>query len=221
MKKTIILGILTITVFLSSEIKSQNAEYIWSPAVTYSWDHTDLISFNVKTEVFTSLDNLDNTNIIKHAEASLFTAYKLKKDTKFGIGYLYRQSGPFTDNPRHENRITEQLDLKSSVFGRSGSHRIRLEQRMRTQDFVNRARYRLSLKFPHKKKGGNYFKISDEMLLSLSEGETSGENRALIGYGVGLSKDSDLELAIQYRAADFFEGNGLTHLILFSTSLSL
>ncbi|MBO6525330.1 MAG: DUF2490 domain-containing protein [Balneolaceae bacterium] len=221
MKNTLIWGTLFFVVFLTSDIKSQNAEYIWAPALTYSWDHTDLISFSAKTEIFTSLDNLDNANIIRHAEASLFGAYKLKKGNKFGMGYLYRQSGPFTDNPRHENRITEQLDLKSPVFGRSGSHRIRLEQRIRTQGFANRARYRLSIKFPHKKEDGNYFKISDEILLSLSEGETSGENRALVGYGFGLNDDSDLEFAVQYRAADFFEGNGLSHLILFSTSLSL
>ncbi|MEQ9309986.1 MAG: DUF2490 domain-containing protein [Balneolaceae bacterium] len=214
------LGIPLLFFVLAKDVNSQNTERIWGPSVTYSWDQTDLISFKLKAELFTSLNNFNNTNVLKHAESSLFFTYKLKNGVKIGGGYLYRQASLLNSTPLHENRITEQLDLSGSVFGVNSSHRIRLEQRMRTQGFANRGRYRLTMKFPHKNKSGNYFKASDEVLFSLDENDFSGDNRIFIGYGITLNNDLVLEFGGEHRTNDFLELSGPNHIFLFTTDIS-
>lgn len=221
MKNNIIRGFLTIFLFLSTEIKSQNSKSFWAPSITYSWEQSDKLSFKLQSEAFLSSENFGNENGFERADIALSGSYRISSKTKIGGKYMFRKSKPLTDSPIDEHRITEQLDLKGILFGNIVDHRFRIEQRIKTSSFTNRLRYRLSKKFPVGEDKGRYLKAYDELLFSFNKDAYYGGNRIFGGYGFPFTDAASMELGIQYRTQNIFKDSGINHLFLFAVALNL
>lgn len=221
MNKFYFIGVIFCLCFNSTIGYSQNSKQFWAPSITYSWNQTEKLSFKLISEAFISTGNLGNENGLERADIALLGTYKLSSKTKISGKYMYRESKPLDDNQAYEHRITEQLEIKGALFGKSVDHRLRIEQRIKASSFTNRVRYRLARKFPIGEDKGNYIKAYDELLFSFNEETHFGENRIFGGYGFLLTRKTDIELGIQYRTQNFFKDSGISHLFLFATVLNL
>jgi hypothetical protein len=203
---------------------SQTVEYIWNPDFSYSWKSSDRLGFVSKTNLFTSLKDLDNRNAIYYGESLLSFSYGLTVRTKIGGGYLFRLAQPLDldENYAHEHRLMQQVVLVRYIGDNRLSHRFRAEQRFRTRGYLNRLRYRLSYDFPldgeRLDPGEPYAVLSNEILTNFNLSLFEGENRVVAGLGWLLNSKNKIELGLEYRLAKVFTSGEVGHLFLFSTA---
>lgn len=141
------------------------------------------------------------------------------------MGYYYRNATPLLPGHQYEHRLLQQIGFISFIGDRRISHRVRLEQRIRSSSYQNRARYRVSYDFPLEgeqlDKGEQYLILKNEVMTAFNTKEADAENRAAIGLGWYLSRKQKFEIGIEYRTQDIFADSGLGHLFLFSTAFYL
>ncbi len=203
---------------------AQNVGFIWEPEFSYSWKQSDRLAFNSKTSAFNNIKSSNNGFAMEHIETAFSVAYNLSVETKVGVGYLFRISDPLDNPEASEYRLLQQLAVVSFIGDRRLSHRLRTEQRIQPQDYINRWRYRISYDFPLEGErldpGEKYLIISNEILGSFNKSEFEGENRVNAGLGFYKQKRK-LEFNIEYRTQDLFTNNSIGHTFVFSTTFYL
>ncbi|HET8885008.1 MAG TPA: DUF2490 domain-containing protein [Salinimicrobium sp.] len=84
----------------------------------------------------------------QHFEITQFTKYQHTEAIEFALGLRYRMKEPFDDGDPDEKRIIEEIEYEpvNSTIGLS--HRGRLEQRFRGEEFIFRLRYQIGASKP-------------------------------------------------------------------------
>lgn len=220
MKKLALVIFIALLPFIG--IAQSNTEWIWNPELSYSKKVSDRTSLIAKLSVFNSLDDVSNQNFVQFIEPQLLSSYRLTARWSIGGGYYYRWSGPFVDGTNYEHRLLQQAGYVNYIGDQRLAHRFRLEQRIRSSSYQNRFRYRISFDFPLRGErldpGENYLILKNEIMTAFNASDADAENRASAGIGWLLKGSKKFELNLQYRAQDLFSGDGVSHLVLFSTA---
>ena len=208
-------------------LTAQSVTPVWEPSFAYSWKYSDRLGFNSKTKVFSEFDDVNSTNTPKHIESQLSATYRTGLKSKTGIAYQYRNASPFANNGhQYEHRFAEEFGFKSAAGNLELSQRLRLEQRIKTDEFEQRLRYRLGTEIPLKGEdldvGESFLIIENEFMGTVSDQFEGAENRISIGQGFLISDKSVFEISLQYRATDLFsDGGSIGHVVLLGTGFTL
>ncbi|MEX0608234.1 MAG: DUF2490 domain-containing protein [Balneolaceae bacterium] len=194
---------------------AQNSDIIWRPIIGYSWDQTDRLSYNIKLEIFNSVRDFDNSSAIQYIEPQFSISYSLSPQAKLGGGFYSRWADPLEPGYAYEQRLLQQISFKTRAGDASISQRVRLEQRFRDSDYLNRLRYLIGLEYPLQK--NSYLIASNEALLAFNTDVFSGEYR--VDLGVGWNNRPRFELTLGYRTKNLFTDSDLRHVFLLTTSL--
>lgn len=215
--------LLIVIPFLPISLFGQQTDLIWEPAVSYSWQPTDNLTFTAKISAFNSIRDFDNKTAIRYAEPKFLISYGMTESVSLTGGYYYRWVAPLMDSDAYEHRFLQQIGFKTYISERSFSNRLRYEQRVRSSSYQNRIRYRLSHKIQLQNSANEiakYVLISDEVMTAFNRDFADAENRFAFGFGWLLNK-KQFEAGIQYRTQDIFHDNGISHMLLLFTSLSI
>lgn len=139
-----------------------------------------------------------------HSETQLFATYEIWETTKISGGYGFRIRS--LEAPIDEHRLMEQLAfVLYAPGGKRIANRVRLEQRIRPDDYVNRLRYRFGFDSPLNGEqldpGEAYIILSNEFLWTFNSVSQSSENRLYAGIGWFFNRKYKVESGIQYRLA--------------------
>lgn len=133
-----------------------------------------------------------------------FLDYKLTSRIKTAIGYQYR-----IEEGENSHRSIQQITwLNQFRTFRLGS-RLRTDQKFSSSIRPEyRIRYRAATDIPLQGEklddGEKYFLLSGEVIYALQEGESSIENRIVVGIGHFFNRTKKLELSIDYRTDPYF-----------------
>lgn len=209
-------GILAI---LSPFSLAQDPEIIGLPEFGYSWMQTDDLKVSANFHTFHSVSNIDQSSSLRYFESALIATYSGNSNFKIGGGYKYRIVTPFVDGYQYEHRFLEQVEFSNVLFGLQMSNRFRIEQRFRTNNYVNRIRYRLQHKLPLSD-SEKTLKLYDEFHTSFNSEESSGENRVYIGVTMSAG-NGDFEFGLQHRLQKLFTDADTKQVFVFYTKFSL
>ncbi len=221
MKLYRLVGVCCVCLLATSWSKAQDVDHIFLPEVQYSWKQSDKLKLNLGSHTFYSVSNADQSSALRYIELAAIGDYTLSSGTKIGGGYKYRLVTPGVDGYQYEHRMLEQVSFSGDLAGLKLSHRIRLEQRFRTNRYQNRLRYRFSHKKALKEGSSAYIKIADELMYTFNKDANDGQNRVYLNYGNRLSNKSTYELGLQYRLGKFFTGSDLSHVVVWSVKLNI
>ena len=175
----------------------------------YFGDHKFSDKWGIHTEL-----QLRRHNTIKDPQQLLIRTginYDLTPNAMFTLGYGFIETHPYGDYPAAgkfpEQRIYQQLQLKSNVALISLSHRYRLEQRWIKQPdaddytYLNRARYMIKATLPLAGKtleaSELFLAAYDEVFVGFGKNIKQNifdQNRAYVALGYIISNSSTLEL---------------------------
>ena len=133
-----------------------------------------------------------------------FLEFKLTTRIKTAIGYQYR----IADGDNSHRSIQQLTWLNQFRIFRLGS-RLRADQKFSPSISPEyRLRYRASTDIPLQgdklDDGEKYFLLSNEVIYALQEGESSIENRVVVGMGHFFNRTKKLELSFDYRTDPYF-----------------
>lgn len=214
---------LLVIFLIPAAASGQQADLIWNPQLSYSWQSSDQLSFSAKVSAFNSVRDFDNDSAIRYIEPKFIFSYRLPGSASVGGGYYYRWSFPLQDSDAYEHRFLQQVGFKFLIGDMDISNRFRIEQRVRSSSYQNRIRYRLSHKFPIQNEPGRtdrYVVLSDEVMTAFNRDAADAENRVALGLGWIFNDKKVFETGIQYRTQGIFSENGISHMLLLFTTFS-
>ncbi|MBS0001184.1 MAG: DUF2490 domain-containing protein [Cyclobacteriaceae bacterium] len=177
-------------------------------------------AFNILTEP--GSDGTLSAYNLDFVEISTMATYKLFNNPSIGLGYLYRWSEPFEQEDEFEHRLMEQIGFISMKGSVRMGHRIRLEQRWKSEGLIHRFRYRFSIDKPLMGESLDpnepYIIGANELLFSAGL-PISFFAEYRIGGGIGwfFSRNSKLEIQPQYRLNGILEDDLVHFLVLYTT----
>ncbi len=218
-------GFLLISLFLSSNVLGQNAELLWEPQFSYTWKQNDLITWNTKINTRNSVNEFDNSSFVEFIQPSISIIYAANPRLKLGIGYNYRYRQPSLSEQLYEHRLSQQLGFISFFGDRRISHRIRFEQRFRTESFQHRYRYRIGYDFPltgsQLDNREQYLILKNELVNAITDSEYDAENRISIGIGWYYNPQRKFELGAEYRTKGLSRQADIQHVFMIKTTFYL
>jgi len=104
---------------------------------------------------------------------------------------------PLLEGYEYEHRLLLQAGYIGYFGDQRLSHRLRLEQRIRSSPYQNRFRYRLGFDLPllgeQLDSGERYSILKNEMMTAFNGSEAAAENRASLGIGWLLGRGKSLK----------------------------
>lgn len=184
-----------ISVFFLNQTQAQQANqfnswwtYFGNYKVAEKWYITSIYSWN-------------RSNFVENWQQSLLRIgvnYKPSKNFETGLGYDWVDYFPYGEQPFPkqitEHRTFEQIVLRHEIQNIQFIHTYRLEQRMNSDYFRNRIRYRLSVRIPLISKGDNpklNLRFFDEVHINFgkqTQGHYFAQNRAGGVFEIPLNK---------------------------------
>ncbi|MEM7297722.1 MAG: DUF2490 domain-containing protein [Bacteroidota bacterium] len=205
-------SILVTSLLLGSFLSiAQERLFVWEQNIAVNYDHKKW-DFNTtlggRTTKEESVEEVKNSSL-SFLEINQFATTEVSSNKKLSIGYKYRVLEPQEKENLDEHRFTQQL-----AWTHSEEHkrvrllsRFRLEQRVKTESFEHRYRYRFSADAPlngEKLNVGEFYGVlSNELLYSSEEGDSSLDNRVTIGLGVRISQIAKFQTDFTYRSENF------------------
>lgn len=178
----------------------------WEPKLAFSANINERWSYNLQAGGLHFLDNLSRQSEGQHTErvdARAFLSYSFFRKRKLSVGYMYRKTQPFEENPGYEHRLSTLYSFQNYAQAWRLGHRIMAEQRWRSSSNQFRMRYRFSGDVPlqGQKLDVNefYFLASNELVLAADSESYSLENRFTSLLGWQMSESIKLELGAEYR----------------------
>jgi len=186
-----------------------------TPSVRWEGGFSANHKFNNKWSLNTQLLARETVNdyaseVIKpftdRMEIKPFLTYALFNQRKLSLGYMFRSIDPFEDYRGVEHRITQQFAFLSNIRNYRIAHRIKIEERIFKEDFILRLRYRFSYDQPLQGEsldpGEWYALLSNEFVLSFSNGEEDWQNRLAFGFGKFFKSKEKLQFSLTHRYSD-------------------
>lgn len=190
--------------------------FFWEAETALDYDVADNWSFNTsvgkRSRWYEQVETGETEVQLAFVEINQFATYQLNPDVKLSAGYKYRWREPNDEKGLYEHRLTQQISYRHSSEAVRLSSRIRLEQRIRTNNFAQRYRYRLAADFPLSGESIDvnefYLAFTNEVLLELVKDEMNvWDNRASGTIGYVLNKNLKLQATFTHRWEDIGREN--------------
>ncbi len=199
-----------IAVFLVISLNQLSAQekrrLVWEGGASFNYQLFK--NWRMNTSIFQRTSFLEE-NEIKKTELSFFEVNQfftrgINYASKVSLGYKFRSESPVDDLSIYEHRLTQQFaythfSRKTRVVSRAMA-----EQRIKTESFAHRYRYRISVDMPLSGERIDdkelYFVASNEILFeAINVEENSWENRISTSLGFKISMKTKIELSTIYR----------------------
>lgn len=188
-------------------LKAQNHLHLkWEPKLAFSADISERWSYNLQAGGLHFMENFSRPTQAQQTErvdARAFLSYSFFRKRKLSVGYMYRKTQPFEENPGYEHRLTALYSFQNYAQAWRLGHRFMAEQRWRSSSNQLRMRYRFSGDVPlqGQKLDVNefYFLASNEVVLAADSESFSLENRFISLLGRQMSQHIKLEIGAEYR----------------------
>lgn len=184
----------------------------WEPQVALNYKVTSTYSHNFsvvnRNYVYESHEVKLRT---RHFEIAHFSTLKVRDNQSLSLGTMYRFRNIFEEEKNNELRLTEQYNLTHGSYRFRFGHRIRSEQRLANDLFIQRFRYRFTLDLPLQGEkldiGESFLVGSTESVLSVSSNRPSYDQRVSLAIGMLLKDKVTFQTGFEYRVEDYTHEN--------------
>lgn len=204
--------------------KAQNSPSIrWEPGISLTKKIDSRWSYNISLmgrQRFTNYGEGEKNFKTDRWEIKGFGTYTLLGGKKLSLGYMYRGYDPFEPESGWEHRITQQFAFITNFGGYRLGNKFRIEQRIRSSDYLTRFRYAISNDFPLQ--GENldskefYLIAGNELVYAFNQLGDELENRFSLGIGRLIKKGQKLQFSVVSRNSDLISSNR-DHIIQFES----
>ncbi|WKV12751.1 DUF2490 domain-containing protein [Marivirga harenae] len=153
-------------------------------------------------------------------EIKSFGTYTLLGGKKISLGYMYRTVDPFEQESGWEHRITQQFAFITNFGGYRLGNKFRIEQRIRSSNYLTRLRYAISNDFPLQGESldpKEFYLISgNELVYAFNRRGTELENRFSLGIGRLIQGGQKIQFSVASRYSDLVSDNR-DHIIQFES----
>ncbi len=205
-------------------LSSQNKPSIrWEPGVSFTKKVNSRWAYNISLmgrQRFTNYGEGENNVKTDRWEIKGFGTYTLFGSKKLSLGYMYRELDPFEPESGFEHRITQQFAFLARYKGLRLANKFRIEQRIRSFDYLTRLRYAISSDFPLNGESldpGEFYLIAgNELVYSFTSKEDELENRLSFGIGKLIKDGQKLQFQVVSRNSDLIS-SVRDHILQFET----
>lgn len=204
--------------------QAQNSPSIrWEPGISLTKKIDSRWSYNITLmgrQRFTNYGEGEKNFKTDRWEMKGFGTYTLLGGRKLSLGYMYRTYDPFEPESGWEHRITQQFAFITNFGGYRLGNKFRIEQRIRSSDYLTRLRYAISNDFPLQ--GENldpkefYLIAGNELVYAFNQFKDELENRFSLGIGRLIKKGQKLQFSVVSRNSDLISSNR-DHIIQFES----
>ena len=182
-------------------------DVIFQPAIKIVWHNNSRWSFNTALE---QRNNMTNEVDPLHINLTQFANYEIGFYSQIGLGVMYREL--FDENNPEELRVTEQFVHAKKYNQFKVAHRLRWDQRLRSDRVTHRWRYQLSGSLPlsgNKIDTSEYYLTANLETLLIAENNVGPAYDQRLGFGLGkqLETKYKLQLNTEYRWEQFTTEN--------------
>ncbi len=195
----------------------------WEPGLSFTKKIDSRWSYNISLfgrQRFTNYGNGEKNYKTDRVEIKGFGTYTIFGGKKMSLGYMYRSIDPFEPESGFEHRIIQQFAFITNFGGYRLGNKFRIEQRIRSSDYLTRLRYAISNDFPLQGESLDpkefYLITANEMLYAFNGMGDELENRFSIGIGRLNFKGQKLQFSIVSRNSDLISANR-DHIIQFES----
>lgn len=196
-------------VITASTVAQESRRLVWEGGVAIDYELIKGFRFNSSLMQRTAFleNNEGNFTELSFLEINHFITRKLNPIMNVSLGYKYRNNEPVDQLDVFEHRFTEQLAYTHLDRRLRLVSRVRLEQRIRSTNYANRYRYRLSFDAPlrgEKIDPGEFFIVGSSELLyeDLKGGSNTWENRLSGSLGYVISENIKADFTLTLRLED-------------------
>ena len=194
-------------------LAQKQTRFVWESTAALNYKVAENWTFNTslaKRSIWSTVGpNRDQrlTGDLSFVEVNHFATYRVNTAIGVSAGYKYRWRAPFEALREYEHRLTQQFAYKHITKVVRLVSRLRAEQRIGSDSFAHRYRYRLSADMPLSGETLNaqefYLVASNEILYEAVNVEVNTwENRMSGSIGFLLSPDLKVEMNLTYRLED-------------------
>ena len=204
--------------------QAQNKPSIrWEPGVSFTKKIDSRWSYNLSLsgrQRFTNYGEGERNFKTDRWEVKSFGTYTLFGGKKLSLGYMYRTVDPFEQESGWEHRITQQFAFITNFGGYRLGNKFRIEQRIRSSDYLTRIRYAISNDFPLQGESLDpkefYLIAGNELVYAFNKSGDELENRFSLGIGRLLTKGQKVQFKVASRYSDLISSNR-DHIIQFES----
>ncbi|HET8858879.1 DUF2490 domain-containing protein [Marivirga sp.] len=203
---------------------TQNSPSIrWEPGISFTKKIDSRWSYNFSLmgrQRFTDYGEGEKNFKTDRWEIKGFGTYTLLGGKKLSLGYMYRGYDPFEPEGGWEHRITQQFAFITNFGGYRLANKFRIEQRIRSSDYLTRFRYSISNDFPLQ--GENldpkefYLITGNELVYAFNQLGDELENRFSLGIGRLIKGGQKFQFSVVSQNSDLISTNR-DHIIQFES----
>jgi len=195
----------------------------WEPGVSLTKKIDSRWSYNLSfsgRQRFTNYGEGEKNFKTDRWEIKSFGTYTLFGGKKASIGYMYRTVDPFEPESGWEHRITQQFAFITHFGGFRLGNKFRVEQRIRSNDYLTRIRYAISNDFPLQGESLDpkefYLIGGNELVYAFNSLGDELENRFSLGIGRLIQGGQKIQFSVVSRNSDLISANR-DHIIQFES----
>lgn len=204
--------------------KSQKKPSIrWEPGISITKKLDSRWSYNFSLsgrQRFTNFGEGEKNLKTDRWEVKSFGTYTLFGSKKLSLGYMYRTVDPFEPESGWEHRITQQFAFITNFSGFRLGNKFRIEQRIRSTNYLTRLRYAISNDFPLQGESLDpkefYLIGGNELVYAFNVLGDELENRFSLGIGKLIQGGQKIQLSVASRYSDLTSQNR-DHIIQFES----
>lgn len=205
----------TIFLFLPLMGQTQNIPSIrWEPGISVTKKIDSRWSYNMSLsgrQRFTNYGEGESNIKTDRWEIKSFGTYTLFGGKKLSLGYMYRTVDPFELETGWEHRITQQFAFITNFGGYRLGNKFRIEQRIRSSNYLTRLRYAVSNDFPLQGESLDpkefYLIGGNELVYAFNSLGDELENRFSLGIGRLIQGGQKFQFSLQSRYSDLISTN--------------
>lgn len=218
MSRTDLCFFLLLSLASGSLVAQKSHRVKWEPRLAFSAKIAPRWEYSLQAgglQFLADFPQQEEASTTERLDLRAYLSYSFFRNRKLSLGYLYRKTKPGAEVTGYEHRLTLQYSFQNYWQAWRFGHRVATEQRWRNAGLQSRIRYRLSGDVPLQGKKLDvqelYFLASEELVLAIDEGWRL-ENRLATNLGWQISRQSKLELGLEFRFRDASEPNAI-HLV--------
>lgn len=207
--------------FANSLWSQENFESFFEPEIEIGYQVTNAYSHSFSLENRNLIYKKDELQFqVKQIEFGHTSTFHLTTYFEIGLGMQYRFENIFDASEENEFRLLQEFIWRKEQPTTSFKYRLRNEQRFYASTTKYRIRHEIGFKFPFKSRNTNYLKLETEALLELANTQRPElEQRTGILLGNAIFHQTNLEMGLQYRLADYTQD--LVHELFFVLGLEI
>lgn len=215
----------TFFLFLPLIGQAQNTPSIrWEPAISFTKKIDSRWSYNMSLsgrQRFTDFGQGERNLKTDRWEIKSFGTYTLFGSKKLSLGYMYRTVDPFEPQSGWEHRITQQFAFITTFGGYRLGNKFRIEQRIRSSNYLTRVRYAISNDFPLQGESLDakefYLIGGNELVYAFNSLGDELENRFSLGIGRLIQGGQKIQFSVASRYSDLIS-QSRDHIIQFESA---